>query len=391
MFKRRRQTLAHFSDAVSYISNSSNPLATLWDQKARQSLRFSPYMGAAPGGQLIWGPPNTHLLTLGTPQNPIGKTGATSITNAIGHFGPVVLVTTKWDAVRNVTIPRIWVDEGNLPWQYNPAGPIDPGFRELRWSALSTCTDDTRTSEAWQLLVDSAIARDRIDTNAVATDPRWMHLAKSLGCGLMRYAAEGQRRGKPFDQRWIGQQLQHKNLDDLRVVADWLVEVGSIFAMGFAGYLKTGGTEAGGREVHGIFTTAQIIFEPWMTAYAIASQTDPNFDPDEFVNVQMSHNTWLRDPYLFNDQTHPGHVLATQGIEPSTGAFETIIVSIPQHQQLLAAPLIISLLGSITRAAIRRKGLDEREGTYGQGGTEMDWAYCTRQARRGRGFAGHSE
>lgn len=364
MFRRNRSFDPN--DAVSYISNSAVPIATLWNMKAGIDLRYSPFMGAGPGGQLIWGRPNTHLLCLGSPQNPPGKTGSVTVTNGISHFGPMALVTTKWDAVRNITTPRLWMSEGKLPLQYNPAGPSDPGFVELRYSPLKYCTDDTSTAEEWQTLVDSAVAQDRIDANAAATDPRWMHLAKSLGCGLMRYAAEAMRNGKPYDIFWVGQQLQYKNFDDLRVVADWLISVRSVFGLGLAGYLKTGAADAGGREVHGIFTTAQIIFEPWMTKDAIRSQTDPNFDPGAFVAAELSDNRWLRDPYLDDDPTHPGHALAGQGIYPKTGTFDTIIMSIPQHQQLLAAPLIITLLGAITRAAMRRKGLDERAGYYGR-------------------------
>lgn len=364
---RQPRNTDYFENAIDYLSNNPSPQAALWAHKSGPDRTHSVFMGAGPGGQLIWGPPSTHLLSIGPPQGHVGKSGAFAGPNAVVHYGPEVVVTTKWDAVRNVALPRLRVGGGVAPWKYDPTGAPEPGFQELRWSPLTECTTDAESAQIVDTLLAAAVARNRVSGSSADESAHWAELAKPLCHGLIRYANAhvDPVTTKPLNMRWIGEQLQIKNYEGLKVVVEWLMSVDSSVWGAVAGYVDHG---EGGREIHSVFTTAQIIFEPWMTPEAIASMTDPNFSPADFVvgHGWRQVNAWLVDPDLYSDPSHGGFLLAQQGILPRTGIFESVIVSIRHDLQQIAAPLIITLLSAITRAAIIQRGLDDRAGLFGR-------------------------
>lgn len=267
----------------------------------------APPSGPVPEGVYLgWGTkgpvlaaPDEHALVLGPPRS--GKTARLLAVSALRHPGPAVVTSTKADVIGLTGAAR--ADRGQV-WVWDPSAKL--GLAEhakpLRWSPVPGCDDwDEAVARAYAL---ASAARPAVGSS----DRHWLERAQALLAPLLHAGALA---GK--DLAAVLAWLHRRELyEPLGVLAEHGAEL--------AGDILEGISQTDGRELSGIFSTADGVLSAYRSQAALAAATSPNFDPAAF---------------------------AASG--------DTLYICAPSSAQALYAPLVVALLDQV-RAAVYRRG-----------------------------------
>jgi type IV secretion system protein VirD4 len=233
------------------------------------------------------------VLALGPSRS--GKTSGLVIPAVLAHPGPVVCTSTKTDIIDAVARAR--ASTGTC-WQFGGTGY---NLKELNWSPV-------QASNSWEnsLFVASFLVNTARPQKS-AESYHWNERAEALiACGL--HAAYISNSPLSFVIHSIFAR-------DLRQVAMYLEDRGSSLACSvLSGLLKTED-----RELSGIFSTASGILSGYKSDDFLKKADNPNFDPDNFVESN-----------------------------------DTIFIASDSDRQQYMAPLVVSLLEEIKRAAYHK-------------------------------------
>jgi type IV secretion system protein VirD4 len=223
------------------------------------------YLGAGRQGP-VWGGIEHHGLIIGPPRS--GKTSRLVIPNLYAHPGAVVATSTKTDVAE-----ATWTRRAELGtcWLWDPTGTLIPpdGIQTLRWSPIIGCgTWDAAVARAHAL---ATAARPSPNGTPHGSEAHWIERAQALLAPLLHAAAITN--------------------NDLRTVLSWLhrrdltqpLEALQTHGSTMAADLITGIAETEERERSGIFSTADSLLAAYRTDTALASATNPNFDPTAFA------------------------------------------------------------------------------------------------------------
>ena len=190
-------------------------------------------------------------------------------------------------------------------WLCGPSGtlPAVSGAEELRWSPPVGCQHwDQAVARAHHALAGAA--RPERGANEV----HWVERAQAPLAPLFHAAA--------LAGEDVGTVLSWSHRRDL----DAPLSVLGARRAGLAADILTGLANTGGRELSGIFSTADSVFAAYRTDAALAASRQPNFDPDTFV-----------------------------------ASGDTIYLCAPSSAQALHAPLVVALLDQIRTAVYRAR------------------------------------
>jgi len=255
------------------------------------------YLGGGPQGP-VWAGREHAVLVLGPPRS--GKTSSIVVPTVLGAPGAVVSTSTKPDVMLATAAARRRVGPCLL---YDPSGTValPPGVEPVRWSPVQSC----RHWDDALLVARSLVGATRPAHGSVAD--HWTERAESLLAPALHAAA----------------------LDgtDLATVLSWVDRRQAAPALAIldeAGATRAGDLLAGiaatdPREQSGIWSTASGVLGAYRSHSALATTTNPDFDPAAFC--------------------------ASGG---------TLYICATGRQQTLAAPLVVGLLTDIRAAAYAR-------------------------------------
>ena len=234
-----------------------------YSNQAHWPQRFAgAYLGMGARDPVFTGPEHAALV-IGPPRS--GKTSAVIIPATTMWPGPVVTTSTKADILHVTLTAR---RRHGRTWILDPSGqlPLPEGTERLNWSPLLGCTDwDTAIDRAW-MLTQSA----RPDPSGDAL--HWTERAAALLAALLHAAAIG---GLPMSTLlgWIHRRETWVALDHLsahphsRTAHDLLVGLQS----------------TDGRELSGIWSTADSVLAAYRSHTLVDAADHPTFDPAAFV------------------------------------------------------------------------------------------------------------
>lgn len=269
------------------------------------------YLGMGGRDPVFTGPEHAALV-IGPPRS--GKTTSVVIPATALWDGPVVTTSTKPDiATVSNTVRR----RAGEVWVYEPTGrvPLPPGAQPLRWSPLLGCADwDAALDRAW-ILTHSA--RPNPEGDAL----HWTERAAALLAPLLHAAASG---GHTMSKvlEWVHRRETWDALDQLST------NPGSHIAHDvLAGIAATDG-----RELSGIWSTADSVLAAYRTSQAVQAADQPNFDPEAFA--QSSDTVHLIVPGARAGQYAPivcalldqirAHTFAVTGHRPMLWALDEL-------------------------------------------------------------------
>lgn len=219
------------------------------------------YLGWGSQGPVNAGPEH-HALVLGPPRS--GKTSRLVAPALIAHPGPAVVTSTKPDVIWATHTYRSRLGRC---WYWDPSGTtvVPADLEPATWSPVLGC-------DIW----DHAVARAHAlagaaRPNQAAHDAHWVERAQALLAPLLHAAAIGN--------------------GDLAVLLSWLHTRCLDIPMALleehdarrpAALLK-GLTRTDGRELSGIFSTADSLLAAYRTDAALHAARYPAFDPDYFA------------------------------------------------------------------------------------------------------------
>ncbi len=252
------------------------------------------------------------VMVLGPPRS--GKTTSLIIPNVLAGGGPVVSTSTKPDVLDATYRARSRV---GTCFVFDPTASVArrPGLEPLHWSPLQSCSD-------W--LGALAMARSLVLVGSVtgggggatrAEGSHWIERAQALMAPLLHAAAlEG------ADMRTLLTWVDRRQALPAQQI---LAEQPGRTTTQLARNLLDGIVATDERERSGIWSTASGALTGFRSEQALASTTDPNFDPGRFV-----------------------------------ASSDTVYVCAPAHLQALVAPMVVGLVDDIRRAAYERHARD---------------------------------
>jgi type IV secretory pathway TraG/TraD family ATPase VirD4 len=243
--------------------------------------------------------PEASMMVLGPPRS--GKTSAIVIPCVLDAPAAVVSTSTKPDVLA-ATIHARW-QLGNC-FVFDPSGTtaIPNGAVPLRWSPVTGCEEFERATSMAHALASASRPKAPLSEGA-----HWVERAEALLAPLL-FAAALRGRDMATVCRWV---LARDLREPEAVLADQGHEMARAVMAGVAA------TED--RERSGIFSTAAGLLAAYRSEAALASATDPNFDPVAFAR-----------------------------------STDTVYICAPAHAQDQLAPLVVALLEQIRAAVYAR-------------------------------------
>jgi type IV secretion system protein VirD4 len=275
------------------------------------------------GNGWTWTQEQTHVLVLGPPRTPAGKSAAVMIPIVLSQYGPVVTLSTKRDIYRATAMAR--VREGRL-WWYAPDGDVTgvpPSVRLLTWSPVVGAGDwDTALQTTRAFMSTAPVGEGTTDAS------HWRARAEDLLAPMLHWAALGDL--EMADCLAAVQDFERKG----PTAADDLERWGSpAAARMLRGVLHTPERERGS-----VVSAAQTALRAYRRPPVLASTRKPTtFDVEDFV---------------------------TGG--PDGRRADTIYITATGAQQEEIAPLVVALLDQIRAATYRRHRALEHAGGWGQ-------------------------
>lgn len=218
------------------------------------------YLGRGTRGPVCAGPEH-HALILGPPRS--GKTSRLVVPAVSHHPGPAVVTSTKSDILRSTFETRSRLGRC---WYWDPSGTtvVPAGAMAMTWSPVTGCEQwDEAISRAHSLAAAGRPARANHDAH-------WIERAEALLAPLLHAAAlAGSELAAVLS--W----LHRRELTDPASILD-------SFDSRRAADILAGLVQTDGRELSGIFSTADGILAAYRTDAALAATRSPNFDPAEF-------------------------------------------------------------------------------------------------------------
>ena len=295
-----------------WIEQHPDPYGALLE--IRRHHLYRPYLGVdGDNFELILADAESAVLALGPSGG--GKTSGLMVQNIAVAPAAVVSTTSKTDSALATISLRSRV---GTCWHFSPTGPAPFGLKELRWSPLSGCKDysvATRSGHRWTTY-DSLGAAAR--ANDGGQNPFFRRAAGELLGVLFKYASDSDR-----DMGFVRDILTAKRFEDecLPIVKDLeRTQASGDEGAGRAARALDGILRSYAGERSGVFASAAMYTEPYATEEALASQRNPNFDPDVFVRG---------DPDKRLDIKMMGHPsLASMSIHPwMTGSYDTMYIT----------------------------------------------------------------
>ncbi|GAC1304872.1 MAG: type IV secretory system conjugative DNA transfer family protein [Acidimicrobiales bacterium] len=250
------------------------------------------------GRGLVTAGPEQSVLVLGPPRS--GKTSSLVVPNVLVAWGPVVSTSTKPDVMAATLAGR--ARRGRC-WLYDPSGTVarPEGVSPLRWSPVGSAT-------TWDgaLLVARALVGSAPSAMGMTDADHWTERAEALLAPLLHAGARG---GDDLVTvlGWVNRRDGRPALERLRDGASTASDL-------LAGLLATES-----RELSGIWSTASGAVAAYRSDAAVATATDPNFDPRRFV-----------------------------------AGTDTVYICASGRHQDLVAPLVVGLVEDIRGAAFER-------------------------------------
>jgi type IV secretion system protein VirD4 len=227
--------------------------------------------------------PESSMMVLGPPR--CGKTSAIVVPCVLDAPAAVVSTSTKPDVLSATLWHRYAL--GNC-FVFDPSGSmtIPAGAHLLRWSPITGCEQFDRAVSVAHAMASAARPRAALSESA-----HWIERAEALLAPLLFAAAQ---RGKDITTlcRWVMAR-------DLREPLAVLAEAGD--PMAEATLAGVAATED--RERSGIFSTGSGLLAAYRSQAALASATEPNFDPTYFV--QSTDSVYICAPAQAQDQLAP--------------------------------------------------------------------------------------
>ena len=246
-----------------------------------------------------YAPPESSMLVLGPPRS--GKTTCIVIPVVLDAPAAVVSTSTKPDVLSATMFRRHVL--GNC-FVFDPTGTmaIPQGAYPLRWSPVVGCDTFEKA-----VAMARALASAARPASALSESAHWIERAEGLLAPLL-YAANLAERDMATLCRWVLSR-------DVREPVSVLEGSGHEMAQAvLAGVLATEE-----RERSGIFSTASGLLSAYRSDAALATTTEPNFDPAAFAR--------------------------------STDA---LYICAPSHAQEQLAPIVVALLEQIRTAVYAR-------------------------------------
>jgi type IV secretion system protein VirD4 len=255
------------------------------------------WLGAGEDGQWRFAQPERAVLLLGPPRS--GKTSGVIIPAVLAHQGPAIATSTKPDVARATARTR--ARDGRV-WMFDPTGASSPpaGLEQLRWSPVTSAL-------TWDGAV--VIARAMTLNVGVGTTDRshWANRAQALLAPFLHAAAvHGREMETVVD--WV---MRHE-LDE----PGMLLEDQRSSRLAFGSLVGLLNTED--RERSSIFSAAADALQAYTSESALATASDPNFDPAAFI----------------------------------VGG-DTVYIYAPAEEQAAVAPVVCGLLAEVRRATYR--------------------------------------
>ncbi len=255
------------------------------------------WLGAGEDGQWRFAQPERAVLLLGPPRS--GKTSGVIIPAVLAHQGPAIATSTKPDVARATARTR--ARDGRV-WMFDPTGASSPpaGLEQLRWSPVTSAL-------TWDGAV--VIARAMTLNVGVGTTDRshWANRAQALLAPFLHAAAvHGREMETVVD--WV---MRHE-LDE----PGMLLEDQRSSRLAFGSLVGLLNTED--RERSSIFSAAADALQAYTSESALATASDPNFDPAAFI-----------------------------------AGGDTVYIYAPAEEQAAVAPVVCGLLAEVRRATYR--------------------------------------
>jgi type IV secretion system protein VirD4 len=243
--------------------------------------------------------PEASMMVLGPPRS--GKTSSIVIPCVLDAPAAVVSTSTKPDVLA-ATIHARW-QLGNC-FVFDPSGTttIPDGALPLRWSPVTGCEEFERATTMAHALASASRPKAALSEGA-----HWVERAEALLAPLL-FAAALRGRDMATVCRWI----LARDLREPEAVLETQDHQ-------MARAVLAGVTATEDRERSGIFSTAAGLLAAYRSEGALASATDPNFDPVAFAR-----------------------------------STDTVYICAPAHAQDQLAPLVVALLEQIRTAVYAR-------------------------------------
>ncbi len=217
------------------------------------------YLGTTQEGGLALAGHQQAVLVLGPPRS--GKTTSLIVPNVIAAPGAVLSTSTKPDVLAATCRPRGAVGRC---WLFDPTGTVTPsaGVSVIRWSPVCAAARWDDSLIAARAMVGAARPRARAGDAA-----HWTERAEALLAPLFHAAAVSD--------------------GDMRVVVRWVLRQelspaqAALSASGseVAADVLAGMEATDEREQSGIWSTVAGVLAAYRSEAALASASDPNFDP----------------------------------------------------------------------------------------------------------------
>ena len=255
------------------------------------------WLGAGEDGQWRFAQPERAVLLLGPPRS--GKTSGVIIPAVLAHQGPAIATSTKPDVARATARTR--ARDGRV-WMFDPTGASSPpaGLEQLRWSPVTSAL-------TWDGAV--VIARAMTLNVGVGTTDRshWANRAQALLAPFLHAAAVHGREMETV----VGWVMRHE-LDE----PGMLLEDQRSSRLAFVSLVGLLNTED--RERSSIFSAAADALQAYTSESALATSSDPNFDPAAFI-----------------------------------AGCDTVYIYAPAEEQAAVSPVVCGLLAEVRRATYR--------------------------------------
>ena len=243
--------------------------------------------------------PEASMMVLGPPRS--GKTSSIVIPCVIDAPAAVVSTSTKPDVLA-ATIHARWLLGNCFVFDPSDTTAIPDGAVPLRWSPVTGCEEFERATSMAHALASASRPKAALSEGA-----HWVERAEALLAPLL-FAAALRGRDMATVCRWVLAR-------DLREPEAVLEAQGHEMASA----VLAGVTATEDRERSGIFSTASGLLAAYRSETALASATEPNFDPVAFAR-----------------------------------STDTVYICAPAHAQDQLAPLVVALLEQIRAAVYAR-------------------------------------
>jgi type IV secretory pathway TraG/TraD family ATPase VirD4 len=299
------------------------------------------------GGQLKITDPQTSVLAIAPPRK--NKTAGLLIPATVTAPGPVVSTSSKPDVFIASAMARARVGD---VWHFSPTDPPAPGAIECRWSPVVGAKDYDRAL----LMAQDLVRTSAMESQSAATEASHRFFTEEAIRAIAPLINYANIQG--LDMEFPVETLASRSPTELQRIVATLHNKGSMrAARDLAGILQ-----GADRQRSGVLATASVALRAYEHSGALKAAKNPNFDPVKFVAGEPEENS--------NLHCEPAADLAMQRLAALIGPpwvpgrYGTLYITTGDAEDM-TAPLVVTLIQQIRRAAYAQARKDELSGTPG--------------------------